>query len=112
MTTHTTASDVLARALHAAGCRHAFGIPGGEVLSLIAALDRAGIEFVLTKHENSAGFMAEAVYYGTGAPGILGATLGLRVTNAVTAIAHACQERVPMLALTRCVAPAGALTHT
>ena len=33
-------ADVIARALHGAGCRLAFGIPGGEVLSMIDALDR------------------------------------------------------------------------
>jgi acetolactate synthase-1/2/3 large subunit len=63
------AADVIARCLYEAGCRYAFGIPGGEVLSLIDALERADIEFVLTKHENAAGFMAEGVYQRTGAPG-------------------------------------------
>ena len=36
------AADVLARTLFEAGCRHAFGMPGGEVLTLIDALERAG----------------------------------------------------------------------
>jgi len=65
------AADIIASRLHAAGCRTAFGIPGGEVLTLIDALERAGIRFVLTKHENSAGFMAEGAWHATGAPGIL-----------------------------------------
>ena len=34
-----SASDVIAERLHEAGCRHAFGIPGGEVLALMEALD-------------------------------------------------------------------------
>jgi acetolactate synthase I/II/III large subunit len=42
-----TSADVIALRLHAAGVRHAFGIPGGEVLALIDALERAGIRFVL-----------------------------------------------------------------
>ncbi|MEE8273331.1 MAG: thiamine pyrophosphate-binding protein, partial [Alphaproteobacteria bacterium] len=58
-----SASDIVARRLHEAGVRFAFGIPGGEVVTLIDALDRAGIRFVLTKHENPAGFMAEGVWH-------------------------------------------------
>ncbi|MBY0612786.1 MAG: thiamine pyrophosphate-binding protein, partial [Beijerinckiaceae bacterium] len=57
-----TGADIIATRLFAAGCRHAFGIPGGEVLALIDALDRAGIAFHLAKHENAAGFMAEGVW--------------------------------------------------
>lgn len=44
-------ADIFARRLHAAGCRHAFGIPGGDVLVVMDALERAGIRLVLTKHE-------------------------------------------------------------
>lgn len=52
------AADLVARRLYEAGCRHAFGMPDGEVLTIVDALERAGIKFVLCKHENSAGFMA------------------------------------------------------
>lgn len=107
-----SASDIIAQALKAAGCRYAFGIPGGEVIHLIDALARAGIAFILTKHENGAGFMAEGVYYGDGAPGILVTTLGPGLTNAVTAIANAMQERVPLIVLTGCIDPAEAQTYT
>ena len=55
------AADVIAARLAAAGVKTAFGIPGGEVLTLVDALERVGIRFVLTKHENAAGFMAEGV---------------------------------------------------
>ena len=65
------AADVLARRLYLAGCRYAFGMPGGEVLTLVDALENAGITFVLARHENAAGFMAEGTYHRTGAPGIL-----------------------------------------
>ena len=71
-----TAAEILARALYDAGCRHAFGIPGGEVLSVMHALADAGIAFNLCKHENAGGFMAEGTHHMTGAPGILVATLG------------------------------------
>ena len=98
-----TAADIIARRLYEAGCRLAFGVPGGEVLSMVDALTRAGIRFVLTKHENGAGFMAEGVYSSTGAPGILVATLGPGVANAATVVANAEQDRVPLIVLTGCV---------
>ena len=111
--THTTtAADIIARRLHAAGCRTAFGIPGGEVISMVDALERAGIRFVLTKHENAAGFMAEGTYHRTGAPGILVATLGPGVANGLNVVANAMQDRVPLIVLTGCVDPEEELTYT
>ena len=101
--TKLRAADVLARRLYAAGCRYAFGMPGGEVLTLIDALEQAGIRFVLVRHENSGGFMAEAVYHRTGAPGILVATLGPGALNGVNVVANAQQDRVPMIVLTGAV---------
>ena len=96
-------ADVLARRLYAAGCRFAFGMPGGEVLTILDALEKAGIKFILVKHENAAGFMAEGTYSRTGAPGILVATLGPGVANAANVIANADQDRVPLIVLTGCV---------
>lgn len=106
------AADFLAERLFEAGCRHAFGMPGGEVLTLIDALQKAGIEFTLVKHENSAGFMAEGVYHQTGAPGILVATLGPGAMNGVNSIANAYQDRVPLIVLTGCADEDEALTYT
>src|SRR3546814_11408741 len=72
MTSHKLrAADLVARRLHEAGCRFAFGMPGGEVLTLVDALEAAGIRFALAKHETAAGFLAEGVWQCTGAPGIL-----------------------------------------
>lgn len=89
------AADLVARRLYAAGCRLAFGMPGGEVLTLVDALERAGIRFVLAKHENAAGFMAEGAWHRTGAPGILVATIGPGAANAANVVANAHQDRVP-----------------
>ena len=107
-----SAADVLARRLYDAGCRHAFGMPGGEVLDLVEALERAGIAFILAKHENAAGFMAEGVYHRTGAPAILVATLGPGALNGVNVVANAHQDRVPMIVLTGCVDADEALHYT
>jgi len=106
------AADLVARRLYEAGCRTAFGMPGGEVLTLVDALEAAGIRFVLAKHENAAGFMAEGVWQRTGAPGILVATLGPGALNGVNVIANAEQDRVPLIVLTGCLDETEALTYT
>ena len=108
----STVSQVIGRRLHEAGCRHAFGIPGGEVLSVMRGLDEAGVKFTLVKHENAGGFMAEGVFHRSGAPGVLVATLGPGVANAVNVVANALQDRVPMLFITGCVDEDEAATYT
>lgn len=108
----STAAQILAQVLYDAGCRHAFGIPGGEVLTVMHALADAGLDFTLTKHENAAGFMAEGTYHATGTPGVLIATLGPGVANAVNVIANAEQDRVPLIFLTGCVDDAVAAGYT
>ncbi len=105
------AVDVIARRLYDAGCRYAFGIPGGEVIAMMDALQKAGIEFILTKHENNAGFMAEGTYHMTGAPGILVMTVGPGMANGFNVIANAEQDRVPLIVLTGCVDAEEALTY-
>ena len=107
-----TAARILAERLYKAGCRHAFGIPGGEVLTVLDALSAAGIAFHLAKHENAASFMAEGSYHVTGAPGILLATLGPGVANAVNVVANAAQDRVPLTFLTGRVDAAEAAGYT
>ena len=51
-------ADTVARGLAAAGVRHAFGMPGGEVVTLRRCAGRAGIRFVLARHETAAAIMA------------------------------------------------------
>ncbi|MHA3978160.1 thiamine pyrophosphate-binding protein [Halovulum sp. GXIMD14794] len=110
--TQTTGADIIARALAAAGASRAFGVPGGEVLALMDGLDRAGIGFTLTKHENAAGFMGEGHWHATGDLPILVATIGPGVANAVNVIANAHQDRVPLIFLTGCVDADVAETYT
>jgi acetolactate synthase I/II/III large subunit len=108
----TTGADIIGTALAKAGATHAFGIPGGEVLALMQGLDAAGLRFVLVKHENGGGFMAEGLWHMTGALPVLVATLGPGVTNAVNVVANAMQDRVPLIFLTGCVDAAEAETYT
>ena len=97
------AADALARRLYAAGCRTAFGMPGGEVLTLIDALQAAGIRFILAKHENAAGFMAEGVHHLDHAPAILVGTIGPGTLNGVNTVANALQDQVPLIVLSGCM---------
>lgn len=111
-TAQDTGAGVIGRMLAGAGASHAFGIPGGEVLALIEGLDAAGLRFVLVKHENAGGFMAEGHWHMTGALPVLVATLGPGVANAVNVVANALQDRVPLIFLTGCVDAAEAETYT
>jgi len=105
-------SEIIGKILYNIGCRTAFGIPGGEVLFLMEGLKKSGIEFILAKHENCAGFMAEGGYHADRAPGILLATLGPGVANAVNVVANAFQDRIPLVFLTGCVDESEALKYT
>ncbi len=98
-----TGAGIIAGHLAGAGCRHAFGMPGGEVLVLLEALRDAGIGFTLCKHENAAGYMAEGSWHATGTPGILLTTIGPGLANGVNAIANAMQEQVAMIVLSGCI---------
>lgn len=98
-----TSARVLAKHLAKAGCKHAFGMPGGEVLTLLDALREVGVQFTLCKHENAAGFMAEGSWHATGAPGILLATVGPGLANGLNSVANAFQEQVPLIVLSGCI---------
>lgn len=92
-------ADTVARMLAAAGVRRAFGMPGGEVVTLVDALEAAGIRFVLARHETAAAIMAAGASAVSEAPGLLVTTLGPGLANAVNGIADALQERAPLLAI-------------
>jgi acetolactate synthase-1/2/3 large subunit len=95
-----TVARALGERLRAAGVRHVFGHPGGEVVDLIEGFRQAGLDFVLTKHETAAAFMAEATASAAGGVGICLGTLGPGATNLVTGVAHAFLDRGAVLAFT------------
>ena len=64
-------ADLIVATLKAAGIDRGFGIPSGNVLPLMEAMRKGGVEFVLTAHEGSAGFAADVTGRMTGAPGPL-----------------------------------------
>ena len=86
-------ADAVAATLRAYGAQWAFGIPGNDVLETVRACEEAGIEFVLGKSEPSCAFMADAVYQLTGKPAVLIPALGPGISNAMSGIAGAMQER-------------------
>ena len=92
-------ADVVAATLRNYGARFAFGIPGNDVLETVRACEEAGIQFVLAKAEPSAAFMADAVWQLTGAPSVLIPALGPGISNAISGIAGASQERSAVVVL-------------
>ena len=99
-------SDIIVHTLQEAGVRWVFGVPSGPVLPLIEALRQSPIQFVLTASETSAGFMATAVGYLTGVPGVCVSTVGPGATNLTTGVGCAWLDRAPVLAITCNVARA------
>jgi acetolactate synthase-1/2/3 large subunit len=95
----TRVADTLAAVLHEHGIRHAFGMPGGEVLTVLDGLRSAGIAFHLARHETAAAIMAAGAFAATGAPGLLLTTIGPGLANAVNGILDAAQERVPLVVI-------------
>jgi acetolactate synthase I/II/III large subunit len=93
-------ADLIVATLRKAGIRHGFGIPSGNVLPLMDAMRRGGIDFVLTAHEGSAGFAADVTGRMTGRPGFCLATLGPGATNLATGVGSAFLDRSPMIAIT------------
>jgi len=93
-----TVGERLGRRLHQAGVRWVFGHPGGETVDLLEGFRRAGLEFVLARHETTAAFMAEAVGASTGVPGVCLSTLAPGATNMLTGVSQAYLDRSPLLA--------------
>ena len=95
----TTAAAV-ARALADRGIKRAFGLPGGEVLVLIDELRKAGIDFVLMRHEANAGIAAAVYGKLKGQPGVVIATLGPGAANLLLPVASSYLDQEPLLAIT------------
>jgi acetolactate synthase-1/2/3 large subunit len=99
-------ADLIVCILKAAGIRHGFGVPSGNVLPLMDAMRTGGIAFVLTAHEGSAAFAADVTGRMTGVPGLCIATLGPGATNLTTGVGSAWLDRSPLIAITCTLAEA------
>src|SRR5918992_5324953 len=94
----TTAAAV-AKALADRGIERAFGLPGGEVLVLIDELRRAGVDFVLMRHEANAGLAAAVYGKLRGQPGVVVTTLGPGAANLLLPISSSYLDQEPLLAI-------------
>ena len=95
------ASDLMVKCLENEQIEYIFGVPGEENADFMISLEQSdSIQFILTRHEQGAAFMAEVYGRLTGRPaGCLG-TLGPGATNLMTGVADANMDRAPLLALT------------
>lgn len=92
--------DALIRALHDEGVEILFGYPGGAVLHIYDALfNQDKVEHILVRHEQAATHAADGYARATGKPGVVLVTSGPGATNAITGIATAYMDSIPMVVI-------------
>jgi acetolactate synthase-1/2/3 large subunit len=87
------ASDLFVKCLETEGVREIYGVPGEENADFMISLEDSSIEFILTRHEQGAAFMAEVHGRLTGEPGVCLGTLGPGATNLITGVADGNMDR-------------------
>jgi len=99
--TELNGSEILVRCLQAEGVKHLWGYPGGAVLYIYDALyKQESIQHVLVRHEQAAVHAADGYARATGDVGVALVTSGPGVTNAITGIATAYMDSIPMVIIT------------
>ncbi|WP_446871805.1 acetolactate synthase large subunit [Phormidesmis sp. 146-12] len=93
-------AELLVHCLENEGVRYIFGVPGEENLDVLEALQHSSIQFITTRHEQGAAFMADVYGRLTGQAGICLSTLGPGATNLMTGVADANLDRAPLIAIT------------
>lgn len=96
----SSTAELVAKSIAAAGIERVFGLPGGEVLVLIDELRKAGVDFVLMRHEADAGIAAAVYGKLKRQPGVVLATLGPGAANLMLPISNAYLDQEPLLAIT------------
>ncbi|MCV7226359.1 acetolactate synthase large subunit [Mycolicibacterium komossense] len=94
-----TTAELIVECLENEGVTHVFGIPGEENIRLVDALSRSTIDYVLTRHEQGASFMAEVYGRLTGKAGVCSATLGPGAINLLLGVADATTNSTPLVAI-------------
>ncbi|UVK78674.1 MAG: acetolactate synthase/acetohydroxybutanoate synthase, catalytic subunit [Sodalis sp. Ffu] len=98
-------AEMVVRSLIDQGVKQIFGYPGGAVLDIYDALHTVGgIDHVLVRHEQGAVHMADGYARATGEVGVVLVTSGPGATNAVTGIATAYMDSIPLVVLSGQVA--------
>ena len=96
-----TGAEIVIRCLKAEGVEYVFGYPGGAVLHIYDAIFRQkDVKHILVRHEQGAVHAADGFARATGKPGVALVTSGPGVTNAVTGIATAYMDSIPMVIIT------------
>jgi len=93
-------AELLVKCLENEGVEYIFGVPGEENLQILQALKKSSIQFVTTRHEQGAAFMADVYGRLTGKAGVCLSTLGPGATNLMTGVADANLDRAPLVAIT------------
>ena len=93
------ASDLFVRQLEEEGVEYVFGLPGEENLDFLESLRTSKIKLILTRHEQTAAFMAATYGRLTGKAGVCFSTLGPGATNLVTGVAHAQLIGAPLISI-------------
>jgi acetolactate synthase-1/2/3 large subunit len=96
----TKGSDLFVAALENEGVQRVFGVPGEENLDTVESLRTSSIDLVVTRHEQSAAFMAATYGRLTGHPGVCMSTLGPGALNLATGAAYAHLGAMPMILIT------------
>lgn len=98
-------AEMVVRSLIDQGVKQVFGYPGGAVLDIYDALHTVGgIDHVLVRHEQAAVHMADGLARATGEVGVVLVTSGPGATNAITGIATAYMDSIPLVILSGQVA--------
>ncbi|MBF0154294.1 MAG: acetolactate synthase large subunit [Magnetococcales bacterium] len=93
------AAELFVKCLENEGVSVIFGIPGEENLDIMDALLGSPIQFITTRHEQGAAFMADVYGRLTGRAGVCLATLGPGATNLITGVADANMDHAPLVAI-------------
>ena len=92
-----TGAEALVEALERAGTEVVFGYPGANIVDIFACVRRAKFRFVLGRHEQGCTHMADGYARATGRPGVVLVTSGPGATNAITGLATANVDGVPLV---------------
>ena len=96
-----TGAEIVIQSLKAEGVEHVFGYPGGAVLHIYDAFYKQDdVQHILVRHEQGATHAADGYARSTGKPGVVLVTSGPGATNAVTGIATAYMDSIPMVVIT------------
>jgi len=93
-------AELLVKCLENEGVEYIFGLPGEENLHILEALKDSTIQFITTRHEQGAAFMADVYGRLTGKAGVCLSTLGPGATNLMTGVADANLDGAPLVAIT------------